>query len=82
MDDQIFLRDIYKELKKQNKLMIYDSHHHFKDEKVNPYPQTDFQGYIGQIVCNNLNLTNKKYNKNLKNLSIKKPYPIPKDSAV
>ena len=37
--------------------MIYDAYHHFSQEKINEYPQTDFKGYIGQIVCNDFKLT-------------------------
>ena len=79
-DDQIFLRDIYRKLK-DNKL-VFDSHHHFKKEKVQPYPKADFQGYIGQIVCNDFSLTNKKYGLDIKNTKINKPYSIPKDSEI
>lgn len=77
-DDQIFLRDMYRELK-DNKL-VFDSHHHFKDEKVQPFPKADFQGYIGEIVCNDFSLTNKKYGLDIKNTKINKPYTIPEDA--
>lgn len=82
MDDQIFLRDIYRSLAKENKLMIYDAYHHFSQEKINEYPQTDFKGYIGQIVCNDFKLTNKNYGKNLQKTSVTKPYQIPNDSEI
>ena len=79
-DDQIFLRDIYHQLK-DNKL-VFDAHHHFKDEKILPYPQTDFKGYIGQIVCKDFTLTNKKYGLDIKNTKVNKPYAIPNDSEI
>jgi protein O-GlcNAc transferase len=79
-DDQLFLRKIHKNLK--DNCLIFDSHHHFKNEKIEPYPKNNFQGYIGQIVCNDFKLTNQKYGMNLKKTSIKKPYPIPEDSAI
>lgn len=82
MDDQIFLRDIYRSLAKKNKLMIYDAHHHFSQEKINKYLQTDFKGYIGQIVCNDFKLTNNNYGKNLQKTSVTKPYQIPDDSEI
>lgn len=82
MDDQIFLRDIYRSLAKENKLMIYDAHHHFSQEKINQYPPTDFKGYIGQIVCNDFKLTNNNYGKNLQKTSVTKPYQIPDDSEI
>ena len=82
MDDQIFLRNIYRDLEQKNKLMIYDAHHHLSQEKINQYPQTNFKGYIGQIVCNDFKLTNKNYGKNLQKTSVTKPYQIPEDSAI
>ena len=81
MEDQIFLRDVYRKLAPNN-IMVYDSHYHFPKENVLPYVETEFNGYIGQIVCNDFELTNERFNLNIQKTSIEKPYALPEDSQV
>lgn len=78
--DQDFFNQIYDDMKDNS--FIFDRFHFFKDEKNNKYSETEFDGYIGQIVCNDFKLTNEKYNKNLQKTHITKPYEIPGDSKV
>jgi protein O-GlcNAc transferase len=62
-DDQTFLQNkIYPKIK--DSVMIHDSNHHYKDEKIIPFPKSNYNDFVGNYSCNNYKEINKKYGLN------------------
>jgi hypothetical protein len=70
--DQLFLRNIYDKVKEDS--LIFDNHNHFKNEKLLNIPETNFKGYIGEIVCDNFDEIKKKYGLEIKKVDRKRDF--------